>query len=112
MENILYQYHFNIIDFLPNLIPLFVGIGFLCNSIVIIRSKEKVKGWEGFIQSFFKIVGFIVAPLCAFLFTASMINMTKDNSYYIGLLKDNNLNVVEGYVESRTVELLTKTVSI
>ena len=99
MENVLYEYHFNIIDWLPNLIPFVVGLGFLLFSISIVRAKEREKGWEGFITSFFKIAGFIVGPIGIGLFVLVTIGMVIDHMDYKQRLTSNNIQVVEGYVE-------------
>ncbi len=99
MENILYEYQLNLTDYLWNLIPLLVGAGFLINSILIIKSKHKEKGWEGFIQSFFKIAGFVVAPIGIGLFLLSTIGMSLEHKCYKEKLANNDVCIVEGSVE-------------
>lgn len=100
MENILYEYQLNFTDYLINLIPLFVGVAFLFNSIHIIKSKNKEKCWEGFITSFFKITGFIVAPIGIGLFLISTVGMSMEHKEYKEKLAYNDVFVVEGYVEN------------
>lgn len=99
MENILYEYQLNFTDYLWNLIPLLVGVGFLFNSITIIKSKDKEKGWEGFVTSFFKIAGFIVAPIGIGIFLLSTIGMSMEHKEYKEKLANDDVFVVEGYVE-------------
>lgn len=99
METVLYEYHFNVKDWLPNLIPLVVGLGFLFFSISLVKEKERETGWEGFITSFFKIVGFVVGPIGIGLFVLVTIGMVMDHMDYKQSLTSNNVRVVEGYVE-------------
>lgn len=99
METVLYEYQLNFIDYLWNFIPLIVGAGFLYNSITIIKSKVKKKGWEGFITSFFKVAGFIVAPMGIAMFLLSTVGMCIEHNNYKEKLANNDVYVVEGYVE-------------
>ena len=100
MENVLYEYHVNYADYLWCLIPLLVGAGFLYNSIVIKKSKNKEKGWDGFVSSFFKIAGFIVAPIGIGMFLLTTVFMTIEHKEYKEKLANNDVLVVEGYVEN------------
>lgn len=100
MENVLYEYQLNWGDYLANLIPLLVGVGFLINSILIIKSKYTETGWEGFGASFFKIAGFIVAPIGIGIFLLSTIGMVIEHKEYKERLANNDVFVVEGYVEN------------
>ncbi len=100
MENILYEYQLNFTDYLWNLIPLLVGAGFLFNSLLIIKSKYKEKGWDGFVTSFFKIAGFVVAPIGIGMFLLLTIGMSIEHKEYKEKLANNDVFVVEGYVEN------------
>ena len=100
MENVLYEYQLNLADYIWNFIPLLVGIGFLYNSVLIIKSKYKEKGWDGFIASFFKIAGFIVAPIGIGMFLLSTIGMSIQHVDYKERLSSNDLFVIEGYVKN------------
>ena len=100
MENILYEYQLNFMDYLGNLIPLLVGVVFLFNSLLIIKSKYKEKGWDGFVASFFKIAGFIVAPIGIGLSLLLTIGMSIEHKEYKEKLANNDVFVVEGYVEN------------
>lgn len=98
METVLYEYHFDIFEHLPNLIPLIIGVVFLFYSIASLR-EPKSRGWDGFIESFFKVAGFIVGPLCLLLFVASVISTVIDHVYLKSLLATDDVYVIEGYVE-------------
>jgi len=100
MENVLYEYQLNITDYLWNLIPLFVGVGFLYNSILTMKAGDREKGWEGFITSFFKIAGFVVAPIGVGIFLLSTIGMSAEHKEYKEKLANNDVFIVEGYVEN------------
>ncbi len=100
VEQILYEYSFNLSDFMPNVIFLIVGIGFLVNSISIIKSKKKPKGWEGFISKFFKITGFIIGPFGICAFVLSTLGMAVEHFDYKDMLENDNVCIVEGYVEN------------
>ncbi|MGN0468076.1 MAG: hypothetical protein ACI4GY_05080 [Acutalibacteraceae bacterium] len=99
MENVLYEYHFAIADFLPILIPLVVGVGFLYNSISIIRSKQEEKGFDRLFSVFSKILGFIVGPICIGIFILSVAGMSIEHSEFQEKLENGDVSIVEGYVE-------------
>lgn len=100
MEKVLYEYSFNLKNMLLCLIPLAVGIVFLANSIAQVRSKEKSKGWDGFVESFFKFLGFIVGPVGICLFLFSVASLVIEHTDYEKMLKNDEVYIVEGYVEN------------
>lgn len=100
MEKVLYEYSFNLKNMLLCLIPLAVGIVFLANSIAQVRSKEKSKGWDGFVESFFKFLGFIVGPVGIGLFLFSVASLVIEHTDYEKMLKNDEVYIVEGYVEN------------
>ena len=99
MEKILYEYCFNITEFFENFIPLIIGVVFLCNSIVMIKSKSTEKGWGRFVSCLLKIIGFVVGPLGIGLFLLLTIGMFTDHAEYKEMLANDDVQVVEGYVE-------------
>ena len=100
MEKVLYEYGFNLENLLLCLIPLAVGIVFLANSIAQVRSKEKSRGWDGFIETFFKFLGFIVGPIGIIMFVMSVAGLVFEYKNYKEILKADEMFVVEGYVEN------------
>ena len=60
MEKVLYEYGFDLSEYLWNLIPLIVGIGFFATSISIIKAEKRSEDVRGFHPAFFKVAGFIV----------------------------------------------------
>lgn len=100
MEKVLYEYGFNLENLLLCLIPLAVGIAFLANSIAQVRSKEKSNGWDGFVETFFKFLGFIVGPVGIIMFVMSVLGLVFEYKNYKEILKTDEMFVVEGYVEN------------
>lgn len=100
MEKVLYEYGFNFENLLLCLIPLAVGIVFLANSIAQVRSKEKSNGWDGFVETFFKFLGFIVGPIGIIMFAMSALGLVFEYKNYKEILKTDEIFVVEGYVEN------------
>lgn len=100
MEKVLYEYGFNLENLLLCLIPLAVGIVFLANSIAQVRSKEKSNGWDGFVETFFKFLGFIVGPIGIIMFVMSVLGLVFEYKNYKEILKTDEMFVVEGYVEN------------
>ena len=100
MEKVLYEYSFNPENMLLCLIPLAVGVVFLANSIVQVRSKKKNKGWDGFVESLFKVLGFIVGPVGIVMFVMSVAGLVFEYKSYKETLKTDEIDVVEGYVEN------------
>ena len=90
MEKVLYEYSFNLKNMLLCLIPLAVGIVFLAKSIAQVRSKEKSKGWDGFFESFFKFLGFIVGPVGIGLFLFSVASLVIEHTDYEKMLKNDD----------------------
>ena len=82
MEKVLYEYNFNPENMLLCLIPLAIGIVFLANSIAQVRSKERSKGWDGFVESFFKFLGFIVGPVGIIMFVMSVAGLVFEYKSY------------------------------
>ncbi len=99
MGRVLYEYSLDFENILLSLIPLVIGIVFLSNSIMQVRRKVKSKGWNGFVDSFFKFVGFIVGPLCICIFLMTVLGITIEHKAYEEMIKNNDVHVVEGYVE-------------
>lgn len=99
METVLYEYTFNFENICLCFIPLVIGVVFLANSIKQARQKAKNKGWDGFVDSFFKYVGFVVGPLCIFLFFTIFIGVLFEHKDYVELIDNNEVCVIEGYVE-------------
>ena len=58
MEKVLYEYGFDLSEYLWNLIPLIVGIGFFATSISIIKAKKRGEDVRGFPPACFKCFGF------------------------------------------------------
>ena len=100
MEKVLYEYGFNLENLLLCLIPLAVGIAFLANSIAQVRSKEKSNGWDGFVETFFKFLGFIIGPVGIIMFVMSVLGLVFEYKNYKEILKTDEMFVVEGYVEN------------
>ena len=100
MEKVLYEYGFDLSEYLLNLIPLIVGIGFFATSISIIKAKKRGEDVRGFHPAFFKVAGFIVGPLGVLLFLISTLGMAVEHIEYKELLETNNICYVEGYVEN------------
>ena len=100
MEKVLYEYGFNLENLLLCLIPLAVGIVFLANSIAQVRNKEKSRGWDGFVETFFKFLGFIVGPIGIGLFLFSVASLVIEHTDYEKMLKNDEVYIVEGYVEN------------
>ena len=100
MEKVLYEYGFNLENLLLCLIPLAVGIVFLANSIAQVRNKEKSRGWDGFIETFFKLLGFIVGPIGIIMFVMTVLGLVFEYENYKEILKTDELFIVEGYVEN------------
>ncbi|MBQ4348295.1 MAG: hypothetical protein IJC79_01595 [Clostridia bacterium] len=99
MEKVLYEYSLNYENIFLSLIPLVVGVGFLTNSILKIRSKERSKAWDGFVESFFKFAGLIIGPLGICIFIMVILGISIEHRDYQEMLKSNEVYVVEGYVE-------------
>ena len=99
METVLYEYTFNFENICLCFIPLVIGVVFLVNSIKQARQKVKNKGWNGFVDSFFKYVGFVVGPLCIFLFLTISVGVLFEHRDYVELIDNNEVCVIEGYVE-------------
>ena len=100
MEKVLYEYSFNPENMLLCLIPLAIGVVFLANSIVQVRSKKKNRGWDGFVESLFKVLGFIVGPVGIVMFVMSVAGLVFEYKSYQEKLKTDEIYVVEGYVEN------------
>lgn len=100
MEKVLYEYSFNPENMLLCLIPLAVGVVFFANSIVQVRSKKKNRGWDGFVESLFKVLGFIVGPVGIVMFVMSVAGLVFEYKSYQETLKTDEIYVVEGYVEN------------
>jgi len=100
MEKVLYEYGFDLSEYLLNLIPLIVGIGFFAISISIIKAKKRGEDVRGFHPAFFKVAGFIVGPLGVLLFLISTLGMAVEHIEYKELLETNRVCYVEGYVEN------------
>ena len=100
MEKILYEYSFDPDNLFLCLIPLAVGIAFLAVSIAKIRSKEKTKGWDGFVEAFFKFLGFIVGPVGIIIFVMCVAGLVSEYKSYQDVLRTDEVYVVEGYVEN------------
>ncbi len=100
MEKVLYEYGFDLSEYLLNLIPLIVGIGFFATLISIIKAKKRGEDVRGFHPAFFKVVGFIVGPLGVLLFLISTLGMAVEHIEYKELLETNRVCYVEGYVEN------------
>ncbi|MGN1418801.1 MAG: hypothetical protein ACI4W6_05680 [Acutalibacteraceae bacterium] len=99
MENVLYEYHFAIADFLPILIPLIMGVVLLSIAISLVRSKSNGRGINRFDSVFFKIMGFIVGPICIVMFILSVAGMSIEHSEFQDKLENGDVSVAEGYVE-------------
>lgn len=98
MENVLYEYSFDFKDFSTNFIPLIVGIGFLCISLLLVWNKKaNPKGSD---STFFRIIGFIVGPLGIGMAVLCMWGMIAEHFVLVELLEDENVYVVEGCVEN------------
>lgn len=100
MEKILYEYSFNIKDFLSLFIFLIVGAGFLINSFSLVKSEPQTNARERFIDNFFKYAGFVIGPLMIGLFILSAASTAIDHFEYKNALKNDDVYVVEGYVEN------------
>ncbi|MCM1364041.1 MAG: hypothetical protein NC122_03350 [Faecalibacterium sp.] len=100
MFNTLYEYSLDITQLLWCLIPLVVGTAFFANSVVSVIRKNRAKGWDGCVMFFFKIVGFIVGPLCFILFVLMVAGTLSENSEYKQRIKTDDVSIVEGYVEN------------
>jgi hypothetical protein len=100
MEKVLYEYSFDPENMLLCLIPLAVGVVFLANSIVQVRSKKKNRGWDGFVESLFKVLGFIVGPIGIIMFAMSVAGLVFEYKNYKEILKSDDVFVIEGYVEN------------
>lgn len=98
MENVLYEYHFDVIGFLPNFIPLFVGAGFLLYSICAKRAG--VGPGYALVDRFFGIIGFIVGPLAIGLFIVLTYGTVAEHIELKERLASDDVLVVEGYVEN------------
>ena len=100
MELVLYEYGFDFREYLTNVIPLIVGIGFFSLSFSIIKTQKRGEEATGFLPSFFKVVGFIVGPLGVLLFLISTLGMMAEHIDYSKALETGDVCCVEGYVEN------------
>lgn len=97
MENVLYEYSFNFENIYTSFIPLFIGVGFFIKSISLLRKKG---GNKNFVDLFFKIIGFIVGPVCVGLALISVLGYTLVYNESKEILENDDCYVVEGYVEN------------
>ncbi len=98
METVLYEYHLNFSDYLWNLIPLACGIAFLYLFIRVIKDKDNSS--SRFVKLFSGAIGLIVGILGIGIFLLLTISMSIEHIDYKKQLANNDVYVVEGYVEN------------
>jgi hypothetical protein len=80
---------------------LIVGAVFLINSFTLVKSEPQANARERFIANFFKYAGFVIGPLSIGLFILCTASTAVDHFEYKNALKNDDVYVVEGYVENR-----------
>ena len=65
------------------------------------RSGKKEKGWDGFINKFFKIAGLVVGPVCILLFVLSTIGLLIEHFDINGIwFEYTDYEIMNGYHKS------------
>lgn len=98
MEIVLYEYHLNFSDYLLNLIPLVLGIAFL--HIFVLSIKDKSKETKRFVRIISGSIGLIIGVLSLVIFVSLTISMSLEHTDYKNRLANNDVQIVEGYVEN------------
>ncbi|MBQ8416155.1 MAG: hypothetical protein IJX13_04570 [Clostridia bacterium] len=100
METVLYQYHFEWLEYLQNLIPLAVGSGFFTLTFLNMRAQKHRDDIRGFATAFSKILGFIGGIIGMLLFLISTLGMLTEHFEYRNALENDSVYSVEGYVQN------------
>ena len=94
----MYEYSFDFKDFSTNFIPLIVGIGFLCISLLFVWNKKTNPKDSN--SLFFRVIGFVVGPLGIGMAVLSMWGMIAEHFVLVDRIASEDVYVVEGYVEN------------
>ena len=98
LETILYEYQLNFSDYLLNLIPLVIGIAFM--HVFVLSIKDKSNETKRFIKIFSGAITFIIGILSLVIFIFITVSMSLEHIDYKNRLANNDVCVVEGYVEN------------
>lgn len=99
MENVLYEYSFNVWDHLGDFIPLFIGIAVLFFSINARQIKNKQDIHDSTRSPFIKNIGFIVSPFCFLVAALCFFWTHTEHAEHTRRLANDDVCVVQGYVE-------------